>query len=196
MNTTHSLEHFDNEELLALAQANMERKDLEGALLKLKIIVSRPDPLPAAWAMIARAYAQLQLFGKAEHFFERYVEAHPQAHLEQFELGMARFDAGKFPQALQTWDTLLGTQPTYPPAMFYKALLLARTGRSPEAKQLLEQLLKHIAIDNLYFERAKKLLQAIEANSAEQLRKFDSQSANEGADDGRLPIPNPYRTEH
>jgi len=189
MKTKTDIDTFDGEELLALAQLSFERKDLEGALLKLKGIIERADPPPEAVGLAARVYAQLRLFDKAETLFERYLQANPKALLEQFELGMTRFDAGKLNEALHAWDVLLKEQPIYPPAMFYKALLHARTGKPAEAKQILEQLLKTVPVDNLYFGRGKELLQSIESGA-------NPEQASAKKVDGRIVPPDPYRTEH
>jgi tetratricopeptide (TPR) repeat protein len=153
---------FEPDELVALARLNIERGEVDEALRKLKQVITEPNPPAESLAMAARIYAQLGLLERAKPLFERYLETQPNAVNETFQFGMVHFDAGQQTEALKIWDGLLKSQPTHPPALFYRALALHQLGQSPEARHSLDILLKSAAPDNLYFNRAKELLQAIE----------------------------------
>lgn len=189
---------FDPDELLALARVALERNDIEGALAKLKEAMHSDDPPLEAIGLAARVYAQLRLFDRAEKLFRHYLEKNPNAVLEQFQLGMTRFDTGKMDEALKVWDRLLSDRPDFPPAMFYRALGLARTGRAAEARDGLKQLVKAVDVDNLYFKRAKELLQALEAGATAQpvATPGNGDAKDLGRDLARIVPPDPYRTEH
>lgn len=153
---------FEPDELVALARLNVERGELDEALWKLKLVIAEENPAPEALAMTARLYAQLGLFERAKPLFQRYLTSQPNAVNETFQFGMVHFDAGQQAEALVIWDALLKTQTTHPPALFYRALALHQLGQLPEARHCLDILLKSAAPDNLYFNRAKELLQSIE----------------------------------
>lgn len=186
-------DELDSAELLALARLAIERNDIESALIKLKKVIAASEPPIEAVSMAARVYAQLGLFERAEKLYEQYLDKHPDAVVERFQLGMTRFDSGKPAQALETWERVLKEQPVHPPALFYKSLALAQSGKTGEAKQILDGLLKSIPADNLYFGRGKELLQAIEAGRTASVAT--QKSANGGAKVATLP-PDAYRTEH
>lgn len=152
---------FEADELLALARLDLEKSNLEGALAKLKQILSGADVLPEAQAMAARLYAQLGLHERAQGFYKAYLQSNPTAVTEKFQFGMTHLEGGHPLEALKIWDELLKDYPTHPPALFYKGLALAQQGKPNEAKQSLDVLLKSVATDNLYFGRGKELLQAI-----------------------------------
>lgn len=155
---------FDALELVALARADIEQNRLDKALAKLKQALTREDVPADAYAVTARLYAQLGLYDRAKGLFERYLAQDPGAVLETFQLGMTHYDAGELDQALGVWDELLAEQPVHPPALFYKGLVLAQSGQPVDALQALDVLLKSAPTDNLYFERAKELKQAIDRN--------------------------------
>ena len=187
-------ETFDSDELLALARLALENNQIESALEKLKKLIGDANPPAESLALAARVYAQLRLFGKSAQLYERYLEKHPNALLERFQLGMTRFDAGQPAQALEVWETVLRTQPDYPPALFYKGLVLSQAGKAGEAKPLLEGLLKSVPADNFYFGRAKELIQAIETGRVAQ----PPAKGGNGSDKPRkaAELPSAYRTEH
>lgn len=187
-----SLENFDSDELLALARRALENNDLEGGLLKLKKVIAETNPPDEALTMGASVYAQLKLFDRAEKLYQRYLEKNPKAFLERFQLGMTRFDSGKPAEALKVWDEVLKEKPEFPPALFYKGLALARTEKFNEAKMVLDHVVKTVPADNLYFNRAKELLQAIDAGQSQAAPKAAKSEAKAG-----IPAPpDPYRTEH
>jgi tetratricopeptide (TPR) repeat protein len=186
---------FDTDELMALARIALERNDLEGALLKLKKLVGSNDAPADAFALAARVYAQVGLYDRAEKLYQRFLEQHPEAVTERFQLGMTRLDSGKPDKALEIWEVLLKEQPAHPPALFYKSLVLAQTGKTADAKKNLDLLLKSIPNDNLYFGRGKELLQALEAGPGGA-----GQPVVDKGDEGGAKLPgrkvDPYRTEH
>jgi tetratricopeptide (TPR) repeat protein len=157
-----NIDAFDAQELFALARLDLERGSLEQALQKIKRLIAEPEVPNEAFALAARLYAQLGLWNKAKDLFQKYVKLNPQAVTENFQLGMVCFDAGQIDEALKIWTDLLQKQPTHPPALFYRALALTQSGKTVEARQNLDILLKSIPTDNLYFGRGKELLQAIE----------------------------------
>jgi tetratricopeptide (TPR) repeat protein len=189
------IDGFETDELLALARLAIESNDFEGALRKLKKVVNTENAPAEGLALAARVYAQLKLFDRAEKLYQRFLEKHPDATLERFQLGMTRFEGGKASQALEVWDVVLKEQPNYPPALFYKGLVLTQLGKINEAKHVLDGLLKSASADNLYFTRAKELLQAIEIG-----RVPDASAARGGNGGAKLGVPrippDPYQTEH
>lgn len=186
---------FELDELFALARLALERNDVEGALRKLKVVVRGKKAPTEAIALTARVYAQLRLFDRAEELFRRYLEMHPKAVLERFQLGMTRFDNGKPEPALEVWEAVLKDQPEFPPALYFKGLALSQLGRSGEAKPVLEALLRSASADNLYFGRAKELLQAIESGRAISVRRDGGNGSGSEKLATAVP-PDAYRTEH
>ncbi len=195
MTSKSDIDGFETDELLALARLALESNDLEGALHKLKGVVNAEDAPAEGLALAARVYAQLKLFDRAEKLYQRFLDKHPDATLERFQWGMTRFEGGKAVQALEIWDVVLKEQPSYPPALFYKGLVLTQLGKTNEAKQVLDGLLKSVSADNLYFTRAKELLQAIEVGRVPEAS--GARGGNGGTKPGTRPIPpDPYKTEH
>jgi len=185
-------EQFDADELLALARFDLERNDYEGALGKLKIVVSGDSAPADAFAMTARLYAQLGLFERAKGFFQKYLALNPNALVEKFQLGMAYFDTGNTKEALGLWSEILEKQPIHPPALFYKGFALVQQGQTAEAKDLLNTLLKNAPADNLYFGRARELLQAIETGG----RMMPIQDGNGTGKSHQAGAKEAYKTEH
>lgn len=178
---------FDSEELIALARIDIDKGRLDEALWKLKQSLRPEKPLPEALAMAARLYAQLGLFDRATALFRRYLEAQPGAVNETFQLGMAHFDAGQVPDAKRIWDDLLKVHPNFPPAMFFRALACVRENEVNDARHRLETILKTIPADNLYFGRAKELLQTIDAGGPVVSGKKET---------ARVTPKDPYKVEH
>ena len=81
--------------------------------------------------------------------------------LESFQLGMTYFDSGESEQALGIWDKILKVEPVHPPTLFYKGLALAQSGQNADAEQSLNTLLQSASAENLYFGKAKELLDAM-----------------------------------
>ena len=177
---------FEADELLALARLDIEGGKLDEALWKLKQVLTETTPPAEALAMAARLYAQLGLWERAKPLFQRYIEAEPKAMNEVFQLGMVNFDAGEVKEALAIWAGLLKEHPTHPPALFFTALAHSQTGQLAEARHGLDVLLKSAPADNLYFNRGKELLQAIENRPA----------PGRAVDTARIAPKDAYKAEH
>ena len=181
---------LEADELLALARHDIERGELESGLRKLKQILAGSNPLAEAQSVAGRLYAQLGLFERAQALFQSYLQTNPDSVVERFQMGMTHLDAGQQQEALAIWEQLLHDHPVHPPALFYKGLVLAQAGKVPEAKQSLDILMKSAPADNLYFGRAKELLQAIDAGGRPSMPP-------EGKSEGAHVLPkDAYKTEH
>jgi tetratricopeptide (TPR) repeat protein len=154
---------LDGEELLALAKHEIQRGDFERALARLKPLVSLADPPADALAVAARVYAQLGLMERARAAFARYLESHPGAVHETFELGATYFDQGDDPKALEHWHRALSLQPTHPPTLFFSAAALSRAGKGADARRHLDVLFNSAPADNLYVERGRDLQKTLDA---------------------------------
>jgi len=163
-------DHFDVSELSALAKLDVEASRLDLALEKLKVANKREDRVPELDILLARIYAQLHLFDKAIAHFKKYLEFHPDAVLERFQLGMVYFDKTDFATAMNLWDGILSQYPTHPPALYYRANAKINIGALDDARRDLAVLLKSAPADNLYFGRAKKLLDEIESTDNKRQR--------------------------
>lgn len=159
--TQNHVTELDADELLALVKLDLEKGEIEKALIKLKGVLAHKNPPVEAYAILARTYAQLGLFERAKDNFKIYLKANPDATVESFQLGMTHYDSGESEQALAIWEQILKKEPIHPPALYYRGLALAQLGKLADAKQALDTLLKSAAADNLYFGRARELLQAI-----------------------------------
>jgi tetratricopeptide (TPR) repeat protein len=190
--TSSATDAFEADELVALAKLDMDCGNVEAALGKLKQVLANPEPLPEAQAMAARIYAQLGLFDRARVLYQAYIQTNPAAITEKFQFGMTHLDAGQPNEALAIWEGVLKEFPTHPPALFYKALVLAQQGKPADAQQTLDILLKSAPADNLYFGRGKELLQSI--NNGQRIpagRPVDGDKRT-----SPLPPPDAYKTEH
>lgn len=182
---------LDVDELLALVKLDLEKGEIEKALIKLKEIVAHKKPPMEAYSVLARTYAQLGLFERAKENFKIYLKANPDATVESFQLGMSHFDSGEREQALAIWDQILEKEPVHPPALYYRGLAFAQLGKLADAEQALDTLLKSAAADNLYFGRARELLQAINSGQI--------QGKNNGGEQGPVTKAMPkdaYTLEH
>jgi tetratricopeptide (TPR) repeat protein len=159
-------DRLEKDELLALAGLDIEKGRVEEALRKLKVLIADPDPVAEALPLAARIYAQLGLTERAQGCYRRYLAARPDAVLESFELGMTHFDRGDTGEAETLWRSVLERAPTHPPTLFYRALLHARAGRTPEARRDLDVLFQAVPADNLYVGRARELLQELDSKAA------------------------------
>lgn len=155
-------EKFEQDELTALARLDIEQGRVEQGLSKLKSVLATGSAPLDAVGMAARLYAQLGLFDRAQPLFEQYLASRPDAIEEEFQLGMVKLDKGEEAQALDVWDGMLKRMPTFPPGLFFSAVVLNRQGKIADARRNLEVLLQTAASDNLYYERSKELLQSIE----------------------------------
>lgn len=179
---------FDSEELLALANLDITHGNVENALFKLKQVLADNKPPNEAYAITARLYAQIGLFDRAKELFKIYLDTNPTAVVENFQLGMAHFDTGDTSKALSIWENVVNQDPINPPALFYRGLAFAQQNNYADARQSLDTLLKSASADNLYFTRAKDLLNAIDAGQLEK-------SAN-GKNVSSAFASNAYQVEH
>ena len=157
---------LDAEEQLAVAKHEIQRGDLERALSRLKSLASLPRPPADALAVMGRVYAQVGLMDRSQAAFARYLEAHPEAVHETFELGATYFDQGQDAKALEQWGRALLLQPTHPPTLYFSAAALSRTGKNADARRRLDVLFKSAPADNLYVERGRDLLKTLDAAPA------------------------------
>ena len=172
---------FELDELVALAKLDIEAGRLEQGLEKLKRAIGLEEVAGEASALLARLYAQLRLFDKAKFYFARFIAANPEAELEIFQLGMTEFDGGNLVEAVNLWGGILERNPTHPPALFYRALAVSEQGLFDEARRDLDVLIKAVAVDNLYFNRAKELLASLDRTTGTE-RIAASRAAVYGAD--------------
>jgi len=187
------MDSFDIDELVALARFDLDKGDLSEALWKLKKVIATNNPPAAALSMAGRLYAQLGLWARAQQMFRQYIAIEPSAINENFQLGMVHFDAGQSAEALKIWEGLLKNHPTHPPALFYRALLLAEANQVMEARHSLDILLKSAPADNLHFKQGKELLASLDARQAMANATSAVSTTNE---EFTLSTKNFYRTEH
>ena len=154
-------EVFDGEELLVLARIDVRNEALAQALSKLKTALSLPEYPQEVLVESARLYSQLGLFTKAQPLYKQYLERIPGDIDAKFQLGMTLFETGRQREAVSIWDEVMSVSEYYPPALFYKSLALLQLRYPEPAKALLEALIAQVESDNLYVERARKLLEAI-----------------------------------
>ena len=177
---------LDARELVALAKLDMEQNRLDRALVKIKRALTENGDISEAWAMGGRLYAQIGLFDKAMDFYRRYLSMNEEAVHETFELGMVHLDMGEPNEALKLWKKLLIKVPTYPPALFYKGLVQAQMQEIADAKKTLDILIQSAPVDNLYFGRAKELMQAID-KGAEFVNTINNRGGRSIGQNGVLP---------
>jgi tetratricopeptide (TPR) repeat protein len=158
-------EELDDDELLAVARIDFEKERFDDALLRLKQIIrhSGPTAVPAK-AELARVHARLKLFGRAQAEFLEFLHENPNALTERFQLGMAYFDSGDGGKALEVWDAMMLQAPLHPPALFFSSVVHAQMGRLGIAVDRCRLITEKVEKDNLYFNRARDLLQKIEAD--------------------------------
>lgn len=183
---------FETDELLALARLDLERGNVEQALAKVKTTLQENAPSLDAMSLAARIYAQLGLYERAQDWYKKIVEENPEAVLESFQLGMTYFDSGESEQALGIWDKILKVEPVHPPTLFYKGLALAQSGQNADAEQSLNTLLQSAPSENLYFGKAKELLDAMKKG---QFQFMNNRQMNEQPA-AVIDPENLYKTEH
>jgi len=170
---------LDYEELVALAQIDIDNNALSDALIKLKYAnqVSEDDQsLP----MLARVYARIGLFEKAKLFFRKYLDNNPGALIEKFQYGMVHFDSKDDDGALMIFQEILQTEKQHPPALYYTAAIYSRNHNTDKAIQKLEQLLSTVPKENLFYLRAGELLTELK-NQPGQNSQTSTENLNEVA---------------
>jgi len=159
-----NLSILDNEELLCLTRWQLDQGQFGEALISVKHAFQREEKSIECYRLGAKIYAQLGLHEHAKKAFESFLEHEPEAMVEEFQYGMVHYDSGDNEKALDIWSDILGKEATYPPALFYSALARANTNETARAIEHLNALIKSAPADNLYFERGRELIRAIEQN--------------------------------
>jgi len=155
-------ELLDRPELVALARIDFEKERFDQALIRLKqALALEGENLSEVWALLGATYARLRLWGKARQALNSFLEIHPNALNERFQLGMTYFDAGEDAQAFKIWQQILEREKMHPPALYYSALVSARQGELRGALQYCEIVLNGVEQDNLFFRRSKELAEQL-----------------------------------
>lgn len=160
------MEHYDlldHEELVALARLDFESERLTEALTKLKHVTKLRDYPAAAHALLGKIFARLGLYSKACQEFSKFLNRHPDALHERFELGLASRDSGNPGEALRQWEQVLEHAPGYPPALFFRSLVLLDEKRHKDGVLGLQQLISSNDSENLYVKRAKEVLDEMQS---------------------------------
>jgi len=161
-----NLSILDNEELLNLTRWQLDQGQFGDALISVKHALLRDDKSMECYRLGAKIYAQLGLLDQAKKAFEAFLEHEPEALTEAFQYGMVHYDNGENEKAIEIWRDILEKEATYPPALFYSALAQANSKQPAKAIEHLNVLIKSAPSDNLYFERGRELIQAIEQNQS------------------------------
>lgn len=150
---------FEADELLALAQIDLNDNKIDHALGKLKYAHHHTAQCPdVVLALLAKIYAQLRLFDRAKPLFAEFLDQHPDAINERFQYGMVHLDSGEPEKSIEIWSAVIQQSPTHPPCLYFSAIARLELNQPNEAKRLLDILLQTAPVDNLYFGRAKELL--------------------------------------
>ena len=168
------LEKFDTDELVALAKYDLDQDRVDSALEKIKIVLSSEDCPLEAKGIAARLYAQLKLFDKAKALYDQFLSIAPNSVTEQFQLGMITLESGDKSEAVSIWSQLLEQDATHPPSLYYSAIALLELQQHDDATRHLNVLLQSAPADNLYFGKAKELLDGL--NQSPQQEKTPSSS--------------------
>ncbi|ABC30805.1 tetratricopeptide repeat protein [Hahella chejuensis] len=169
---------FEGDELLALARLDVDAKRIDEALAKLKRAYQLPEFPPEVESLLAKIYAQLDLLERASFHYESFLARETKAVLERFQYGMVQFEQGIKDRALQVWAEVLEDEPTHPPSLFYASLANVELGNENEARRLIDILLKSAPVDNLYFNRAKTLLQDLDGRRSQAESMSDLKEAD------------------
>ncbi|MCW8928604.1 MAG: tetratricopeptide repeat protein [Gammaproteobacteria bacterium] len=171
---TASLEILDIDELLSLTRWSLDQGNFDQALIYNKHAMERENAEAEVYKLGGKIYAQLGLFEHAKKSFKIFLDTTSEALTETFQYGMVHYDNNEIKEAISIWTEILQKEEKYPPALFYLALALANNGQTDDAIHHLNQLISSIAIDNMYFERGRELLRAIEQNKPSPLNDSDS----------------------
>lgn len=157
-------ELYDVDELLALARMDLQEKNCQESLWKIKLAMGKCDDGHEAYALAGRVYAQIGLYDKARDAYVNYITHNPDAILERFQHGMVLFDMGDFEKAQATWQELLQQSPGYPPALYYMAICWLQADNKDKAMQLITELKNTAPKDNYYVNLAIEMEQRMNQN--------------------------------
>jgi len=156
-----NLDIFTVDELLALAEIDLEKKMLADSLHKLKHLSLQGVVNDELDAMLGSVYAKLKLFTSAAQHYSQLLERNDTRLHEQFQLGMVNYEMGNNDIALKCWDKVLEVEPSYPPVLFHKAILMLELEDVITAKKLLDFLLEVVDKTNYYAEQANTILEEL-----------------------------------
>lgn len=168
---------WDADELLVLARLDLQKENVEGALHKLKQAKQLTATASVIDVELGRLYAQIGLRKRAIPYFETYVQSFSADTDARFQLGMAHYEEGDHESATATWLAVSAVDPTYPPLLYFQALLLSQRGETSQAKEQLRRALEVLPADNLYFSRARDLLSSLEAPGSDEKGTVPASSA-------------------
>lgn len=155
---------FEQDELLALIRQDMNKKNYDSALEKVKVVLSRERVPVEVLSLAGRIYAMIGLFERARIAFGDFVERSPGSYLELFQLGMVEKDLGNYEKAIEIWTSVLEIEQNYPEALFYLGDICIQLTRIEEARAWLLQLLETAPDDSEFIPMADQLLNRIKAH--------------------------------
>lgn len=95
---------------------------------------------------IGLSYLQLNEFEKAESVLAKDIDSQIALrgkdwvhYLDWFYLGIARYEQGKFGEALEAFDMSLADYSTFSEAMYYKGYCIGKQGTEDEARELINK---------------------------------------------------------
>jgi tetratricopeptide (TPR) repeat protein len=160
------MEHIgvlDAEELALFARRAFERKDLEKALIYVKLAMEQSEFPPLCHALAGKIYAQMGLFARAVTSLATYLELCPADYHVRCQLGLALFRLGNEGEALEAWNGALQHNATHPPALFFAAYVQAARQSWADAQRLIDILLTSAGDENLFSIKAQQLREWINA---------------------------------
>jgi len=156
-----NLDIFTVDEVLALAEIDLEKERLADSLYKLKHLSQQGVVADELDAMLGSVYAKLKLFSSAAEHYSQLLERNDTRQHERFQLGMVNYEMGNNDVALKCWDQVLEIDPSYPPVLFHKAILMLELEEVSTAKKLLNFLLEVVDKTNYYAEQASTILEEL-----------------------------------
>lgn len=159
-----NLSLFDPVEMLALIRFDMNAKNYNLALEKIKYMFSQGELPVEIFALAGKTYASLNLFDKAKDNFESYLKLVPDAYIELFQLGMVERDLGNTSASIEIWKNVLNVQENYPDALFYLGETCVSLDKIEEAREWLFKLLETAPDSSQYIKMADQLLNSIKAH--------------------------------
>lgn len=143
-----------------------------------------PDDLPAL-KVVAERSLRLKLIDKAAAAYQAYVEKRPKEPFGHFGLGQTALERGDPDAARRSFETALGLDPGYTPALRALANLEGRTGNPTRSIELLGKAAELDPEDfetryalALVLQRAGKVEEAQRQRKAAQVIQADQQTIN------------------